>query len=105
MTIDVPASKRTSGLLFMTKVRSKEPQNCIRCAKCISACPMGLEPYLLMSLSERGMYEELEKNGIMDCIECGCCLFSCPSYRPLLDYVRQGKATVGNIIRARNAKK
>lgn len=107
MTIDVPASKRTSGLLFMTKEESvrKEPQNCIRCAKCISACPMGLEPYLLMSLSERGMYEELEKNGIMDCIECGCCLFSCPSYRPLLDYVRQGKATVGNIIRARNAKK
>jgi Na+-translocating ferredoxin:NAD+ oxidoreductase subunit C len=107
MNTDVPASKRTSGLLFMPEQDSlrEEPQNCIRCGKCISACPMGLEPYLLTNLSERGLYNDLEKNGIMDCIECGCCLFSCPSHRPLLDYVRQGKATVGGIIRARNAKK
>jgi electron transport complex protein RnfC len=66
---------------------------------------MALEPYLLHSLTEREMWDRLEQEQIMDCIECGCCLFSCPSHRPLLDYVRLGKATVGGIIRNRNAKK
>ncbi len=103
---DMPMNKRISGLLLMPAEESmrKEPQNCIRCAKCISACPMGLEPYLLAKQAELGMFEEMEKEHIMDCIECGCCLFSCPSYRPLLDYVRLGKNKVGAMIRARAAK-
>lgn len=105
--VDVPASKRTSGLLFIPEKESvrKEEKNCIRCGKCITACPMGLAPYLLATLAEQNRCDELEKNNIMDCIECGCCLYSCPSYRPLLDYVRYGKAKVGGIIRARNVKK
>jgi len=77
----------------------------MRCAKCIRACPMGLEPYLLMKESELEMWPEMEDNRIMDCIECGCCAFSCPSNRPLLDHVRFGKSTVGKIIRNRQAKK
>ncbi len=104
--IDSPTSKRTSGILIFSEAESKrrEEENCIRCGKCISACPMGLEPYLLITLAERKMWDRMEEEGIMDCIECGCCLYSCPSYRPLLDYVRLGKATVGNIIRNRNTK-
>lgn len=104
---NMPAHKRTSGLLMIPAAESvrREPQNCMRCGQCVEACPMGLEPYLLIRLAEQKRWDEMEHNKIMDCIECGCCLFSCPSYQPLLDYVRLGKATVGGIIRARNAKK
>ncbi|MCI5680410.1 MAG: electron transport complex subunit RsxC [Paludibacteraceae bacterium] len=103
--IDMPANKRVSGLLFLPENESRraEVENCIRCAKCVSACPMGLEPYLLSKQAALGMWDEMEKHSIMDCIECGCCMFTCPSHRPLLDYVRMGKAKVGGIIRARQA--
>lgn len=105
--IDMPTNKRVSGLLFLDKAESRRhaAENCIRCAKCVSACPMGLEPYLLSKQAEKQMWEEMEQHDIMDCIECGCCQFTCPSNRPLLDYVRMGKATVGGIIRARAQKK
>lgn len=103
--IDMPAHKRTSGLLFLPENESRrhEPENCIRCGKCVSACPMGLEPYLLSKQAELEMWDEMEKHDVMDCIDCGCCLFTCPSHRPLLDYVRLGKGKVGGIIRARQA--
>ena len=106
-SLDVPMAKGSAGILFIPTLESarEKMQNCIRCAKCVSACPMGLEPYLLMNQSERSMWSEMEHNRIMDCIECGCCAFSCPSNRPLLDYVRFGKTTVGGILRNRNAKK
>lgn len=104
---DMPANKRISGVLIMQESESTrpEPQNCIRCAKCVSVCPMGLEPYLLARLAGKNMWDEMEKHNVMDCIECGCCLFTCPSNRPLLDYIRMGKNKVGGIIRARNMKK
>ncbi len=103
--IDMPANKRVSGLLFMPEKESRraEEENCIRCGKCVGACPMGLEPYLLSKQAELAMWDDMEKHNIMDCIECGCCMFTCPSHRPLLDYVRMGKAKVGGIIRARAA--
>lgn len=104
---DMPANKRISGVLIMQESESTrpEPQNCIRCAKCVSVCPMGLEPYLLARMAGKNMWNEVEKHNVMDCIECGCCLFTCPSNRPLLDYIRMGKNKVGGIIRARNMKK
>lgn len=106
-SIEMPANKRVSGLLFMPEEESRriKPENCIRCAKCVGACPMGLEPYLLARQAELEMWGAMEDHNIMDCIECGCCTFTCPSHRPLLDYVRLGKATVGGIIRSRQAAK
>ena len=101
--LDSTITKGTSGLLLMNKEEAERPEAgpCIRCAKCVDACPMGLEPYLLMQYSQRQMWADDEANHIMDCIECGCCIFSCPSNRPILDYVRLGKNTVGKIIRSR----
>lgn len=107
ITTEVPVCKGSSGLLLMTEAESRrgEESPCIRCAKCVGACPMGLEPYLLAKLSEAADWERAEAEDIMTCIECGCCQFTCPSNRPLLDWVRMGKGTVGGIIRARSAKK
>jgi len=104
---DVPTAKGSSGILIMNTKEAKrgEVQPCIRCAKCVSACPMGLEPYLLATVSAHGDFERVEKEDVMSCIECGSCQFTCPSNRPLLDYIRLGKGKVGAMIRARQVKK
>lgn len=101
--LDIPMTKGSSGLLFMSGEEAKraEAQPCIRCAKCVGACPMGLEPYKLSKLSSFKMWDEVEANDITICIECGCCQFTCPSHRPLLDMVRVAKSTVMGIIRSR----
>ena len=106
-TVDVPVCKGSSGILVINEKEAKRtaPQPCIRCAKCVSVCPMGLEPYLLATCSAHGDWERVEHEMIMSCIECGSCQFTCPSHRPMLDYIRLGKGKVGGIIRARNAKK
>ena len=104
---DVPTAKGTSGVLIMNRKESKRAQqkSCIRCAKCVGACPMGLEPYLLSVLAENGEFERMENQKIMDCIECGSCQFTCPAKLPLLDYCRLGKSKVGAMIRSRQVKK
>lgn len=98
-----PVTKGSSGILILTKEESvrRPARDCIRCAKCVGACPMGLEPNLLMNLSEYKAWDDAEKNYITDCIECGSCSYTCPANRPLLDYIRLGKSTVMGIIRAR----
>ena len=100
---DVPVCKGSSGVLLMNDKEAGrgEMQPCIRCAKCVSACPMGLEPYLLATLSAHADWERVEKEDVMSCIECGSCQFTCPSHRPILDFVRLGKGKVGAIIRSR----
>lgn len=102
--LEVPVTKGSSGILILPheEAHRKPVENCIRCSKCISVCPMGIEPYLLMILSEKELYERAESDNIMDCIECGSCTFTCPANRPLLDYIRLGKGKVGQIIRNRN---
>lgn len=100
---DIPVTKGSSGILVINGNESarRPMQNCIRCAKCVDACPMGLSPYLLMVLGEKGLHEKAEAESIMDCIECGSCSYTCPANRPLLDYIRLEKSKVGTIIRNR----
>ena len=95
--------KGMSSLLLMTEKESKrgEVYECLRCGKCVQACPMGLEPYMLHALTDLQRYEDCEKYGIMNCIECGSCSFGCPSNRPILDMIRVGKNKTGAMIRAR----
>jgi electron transport complex protein RnfC len=106
-SVDVPVCKGTNSVTVISEDEAmrKSPQPCIRCAKCVSVCPMGLEPFLLATASSMHNWEKVEAEGITSCIECGSCQFTCPSHRPILDNIRLGKSTVMGIIRARNAKK
>ncbi|MBR3407133.1 MAG: electron transport complex subunit RsxC [Bacteroidales bacterium] len=103
--LDAATVKGTGALLFLTEEQTRRApeSNCIRCGKCADACPMGLEPFLLVRLSRAKDVEALEANAAQDCIECGCCLYSCPAHIQLLDSIRIGKGSVLGAIRARAA--
>ena len=105
--LDAATVKANGAILVLTEeeTRRRPESACIRCSKCASACPMGLEPWLLNKLSRAGgRYEELEKERVFDCIECGCCSFTCPAGIPLLDLIRISKAEVMKIMRSRPKK-
>lgn len=106
LNLNVPIVKGTSGVLLMggREATRGAVQPCIRCAKCVAVCPMGLEPYLLATASAHGDFERVEREDVLACIECGSCMFACPSHRPILDYIRLGKAKVGAMVRARQKK-
>lgn len=107
VSTDVTVCKGTNSITILTDADAhrKAAQPCIRCGKCVSACPMGLEPYLLATLSSFKEWERLEAEQVTSCISCGSCLFTCPSHRPILDNILQGKGVVMGIIKSRNAKK
>ena len=101
---DVPVTKGTSGVLVIDEEEASrgKAENCIRCGECVTVCPMGLEPHLLMSLSERGLFERMAKEDVKTCVECGSCSYVCPSHRPLLDYIRFGKNGVIKLEKVKN---
>jgi electron transport complex protein RnfC len=92
-SLDVPVTKGMSGLLVLDDSESKRKpvQNCIRCSRCVTVCPVGIEPYLIMAMVEKEKCEFLDDCHINDCMECGSCSYICPANRPLLDYIRLGK--------------
>ena len=102
-SLDVPVGKGQNSITILTNedAHRKAAQPCIRCAKCVSVCPMGLEPYLLAKGSELKKRELLGIEMVTSCIECGSCQFTCPAHRPLLDNIRLGKQTVMGIIKSR----
>ena len=105
VNLEAPVTKGCSGITVMSgrDAQRREATQCIKCAKCVSACPMGLEPYYLSKMTQKKGWDELEALMITSCIECGCCQSTCPAYLPLLDWVRLGKQTVMGLIRARAA--
>lgn len=103
LSADLPVTKGTSGILLISKEDSvrKPMRACIRCSKCVNVCPMGLNPTFLMMDVKHQEWDRAEKGYIVDCIECGSCSYTCPSNRPLLDFIRIGKQQVMGIIRNR----
>lgn len=93
---EIPITKGTSGILVVphSEAMRKEVLPCIRCARCVFQCPLGLEPYLLMSLVEKDMIKEADQQMVTNCCECGTCSYVCPAKRPLLDYIRLGKSII-----------
>ena len=93
--LDVPVIKGTSGILGFTQpVRQVEEDPCIRCGRCLEACPMFLNPSRLALLARGEQVEDLRGHHILDCFECASCSFVCPSNIPLVQMMRVGKALV-----------
>jgi electron transport complex protein RnfC len=103
--ITAPLIKGCSGITVLSGKEATRGQelSCIKCGKCVEACPMGLEPYLLAKLGKMQKWDIAEEHNGADCIECGCCTYTCPSYLPLLDYIRLAKQAVAANMRARAA--
>lgn len=95
-TVNLPVVKGTSGILCLTEKQAvlSDEYGCIRCGKCVEACPMNLIPSFLDSLSRRNNLEGFEESHGLDCIECGCCTFSCPAKRHLIQTIRTTKRAV-----------
>lgn len=95
-TTEVPVIKGTSGILILNRKDANipEPSNCIRCGKCVDACPVNLQPYLISRQAMLKMFDDAEKNYAADCIECGSCSFICPAKRPLVETIRVAKKEV-----------
>lgn len=94
-SLDVPITKGTSGITALTAKEASKVDGygpCIRCGRCIEACPMGLMPSLLSVYSEKGFYEDAKEYNLFDCFECGCCTYVCPSKRPIVQFVRLAKS-------------
>ncbi len=88
--------KGTSGVVVLTSdvVDLGEECECVRCGKCVEACPMFLSPNYIVQSARRGQWDKAEMWGALDCFECGCCSFSCPAYIPHVQYVRKAKAEI-----------
>ncbi len=91
--LDIPSTKTTSGLLYMSKKEAETLKvgPCIKCSKCVSVCPMFLQPVYICKYVLKDNFEESFKYNPMDCIECGSCSFVCPANRPLLESIRISK--------------
>jgi electron transport complex protein RnfC len=97
-SLDVPVTKGVSGILVLTEEEKaanvpKQVWPCIKCARCVQACPIHLNPSELGMLAAKRQYEKMEKEfHLNDCFECGCCTYVCPSAIPLVQYFRIAKA-------------
>jgi electron transport complex protein RnfC len=102
-SLDTPVIKGTSGLLAWADPNPPKEFSCIRCSRCVAHCPMGLVPTQLMKLARNEMFAEMEAWGALDCVECGCCQYSCPANIPLVHWIRLGKTTLVSLKRKKSA--
>jgi electron transport complex protein RnfC len=102
-TTDIPVIKGTSGILAWTASEPPFEHSCIRCSRCVEHCPMRLVPTQLMKYVKYDYLEEAEAWGILDCVECGCCQYTCPAKIPLVHWIRLGKSKVINLKRQKKA--
>jgi len=95
-TLEVPVVKGTSGITVLSgeEIKPGKVDPCIRCGGCVEVCPVNLMPYKLGDLGRLYRLDEFKAWGGLTCIECGCCSYTCPSKRPLLQWIRVGKVKV-----------
>lgn len=105
-SVDIPVTKGTSALLALSSdmVVYDKDEVCIRCGKCVKACPIGLMPLYLNLYAKKGDWDMCEKYNILDCIECGVCSYLCPGRQHPLQNLRTAKQKVLEIKRAKDKK-
>lgn len=91
---ELPVQKGTSGIVVLKNLPEYVERNCIRCGKCISVCPMGIEPTALACAVKAGVQGGLEELCALDCMECGSCTYVCPARIPIVQYIKQAKAEI-----------
>ena len=96
-TLDVPVIKGTGSILCLKEEAKEESAICIRCGKCVEACPMYLQPLYLYRYENVGDMKMLDAFHLMDCMECGCCAYVCPGKLPLVDHFRSGKQALREV--------
>lgn len=92
-SLDAPIIKTSSGVLAFTERETARPREypCIRCGRCVEACPYFLNPSRLARLAKARMYDEMKRAQVMECVECGSCTYSCPSGIPIVQLIRGAK--------------
>jgi electron transport complex protein RnfC len=100
--LSVPVVKATNSILCLLKDKNGAAENpvCLRCGKCVSVCPMRLQPLYMYRFVNANRVDELNRLNVLDCIECGSCAFTCPGKLPLVEKFRIGK----RMVREANAK-
>jgi len=95
-TDDLPVVKGTSGIVLLNREAHREHKEypCVRCAKCVDACPSFLEPTSLARLAKRSAWKEAEQADVMSCIECSSCVYVCPAQIPLIQHIRRAKQAI-----------
>ena len=94
--LSVPVVKATNSVLCLLKDVNGAAENpvCLRCGKCVSVCPMRLQPLYMYRFTNAGRVDELQRMNLLDCMECGSCAFTCPGKLPLVETFRKGKQMV-----------
>jgi len=95
-SLDVTVMKNTSGILLIPveTVSQYTSEPCIRCGKCVTACPMDILPATISQAVENGRFDWAEQLNVLACIECGSCSYLCPSRRPLNQHFKRAKAEI-----------
>ena len=95
-SLDYPIIKQNNGLIFMAEAETDalRPTDCIRCGRCVAACPMLLTPVNIQHLVQKRDIDSLNDLCVTSCMECGCCAYSCPAHRPLVQFLRMAKILV-----------
>lgn len=94
--LDFPVVKGTSGLLCLGQDEAGVDVvgPCLKCGRCVENCPMFLAPLWIAAYGERGLHEQAERLGALDCMECGSCAYICPARRPLVQAIRHSKGEI-----------
>lgn len=91
---DVPVIKGTSGMIVSTQAMTSVEGPCVRCARCVDVCPMGLMACEIYKFVKNKNFDKAKEYGVLDCIECGCCAYTCTAWIPLVHYLKYGKNEV-----------